>query len=91
MIKWKATKFVLLGSPAVSQVVVIRETNQCFVLANGQRVSKVGSDTSYFDTFEEAKQWVVNRFQREVYSYRTSLKWAEENLADALALTPPSE
>lgn len=91
MIKWKATTFIWAGSPAVSRVGVDRETNQCLVFANGKRVFKVGSDTSYFDTFEEAKRWVVNRFQREVDSYRASLKWAEEKLADASALTPPDE
>lgn len=67
-----------LWGQLIKVVDVDRETTSS-VWIRGRRTSKRTEDYSYFDTFAEAKQYLLGIAEREVNSARQNLERAEGN------------
>lgn len=52
------------------------------------RLRELQSSYRYCDTFEEAREWLVKRFEREVEDTKLTLGHAERNLEHAKNLRP---
>lgn len=73
------------GKEPIEPVVVDRETEQC-VYINGSRQNKRSGYTNYFNTFAEAKDYLVAKRRRECESAERSLEHAKKALAFAEAI-----
>ena len=73
----------------IEEVEVVRETAKQ-VVVNGsfgeERRVKESDWCSYHDTYEQAKQWIVNKEQERVNKAEIKLKCAQEELEKAKAL-----
>lgn len=76
-------------SDKVETVEVERETNFT-VWIKGRKWSKKNKYEEYFDTFEEARESLVNRYQFELKTLKAQLKRTKQRLADTLRLQEES-
>ena len=76
----------------IKEVEVISET-KCFVrvqcVGSVCRESKRSDYTNYFDTWEEAKQFLLENAQARVDALEERLSEAEQKLATIIELKPP--
>ena len=88
MIKYKATRYF---RDEIRKVEVEKETEKMVVFpprrGRVQRETKMSRDHCYFDTFDGAKNWVVNKATVQLENYKASVQRAEESLVRAKELT----
>jgi hypothetical protein len=72
----------------IEKVNVVKETEHFVTLENGRRDGKRTDHYAYFDTWEEAKQWIVKHCQSEVERNKQRLEHSENALAKAQNLKP---
>ncbi len=76
MIKFKAST---IGN-RIEKVEVVGET-ECFVkLPNGRKDAKRSEWQNYFDSFDDAKNYLIDKAQKRVDSLRTQLESANGEL-----------
>jgi len=71
----------------IKKIEIERETDHFVFLKDGRREAKVANYVSYFNTFEEAKEHIINKAKGKVRHYEHQLQNAKEDLDDANALT----
>jgi hypothetical protein len=86
MVKYRTEYFF---APIITKVEVDKET-YANVWINGQRVAKGSKYVKYFDTFFEAKNFLVHNADREVAMARIHLENESTKLAIAQALKEDS-
>lgn len=78
-----------------SPVHVVSETAAMIVIqyspASKRRVKKDSVDGTYFPTFSEARDHMVQRWQRKAEAARESLRGAEETVEALRALVDPTQ
>lgn len=62
--------------PEINEVEIARETESCVFLANGRRVAKITERGQFFDSYDEAKTWLMERAATEIESARRKLERA---------------
>lgn len=80
---YKASKWI-----EIEKVNIVEETASFVTLENGRRDGKRTDHHAYFDTWEEAKQWVVEIYKFKVEEYKKYLAHLEEELTKAQNLKP---
>lgn len=89
MIKYKTTS---TGAPHIVKINVLRETDKCVFLATKSRgckeirVAKSSTYENYFDTFEEAKEFLAAKSRNYIASVETTLAYERDQLAKIEAL-----
>lgn len=78
----------------IEEVEVIRETAAC-VYVHGwagreSRFAKRSDFGNYFDTWEEAHQYLIDKAQKEVDGYRINLERAKGDLGNIKGLKKPA-
>ena len=69
----------------IEEVEIARKTDRCiFYLHNGRERRE--SDTYYFDTWEQARQEIIDRNMRSVKNAELQLGYAKEGLEEALEI-----
>ena len=76
MIKYKCNNWEV----KITKVEVERETDKC-VWINGRRNSKESEYDNFFDTFEEAKEFIIGFGERKVAQAKKRLERANEYLS----------
>lgn len=66
-------------NPTIKTVIVERETNSSFWV-NGNCRRKSQSESELFDSFDEAKQYLIKRHKRRVGSAEVQLSNAQKTL-----------
>lgn len=87
MIKYEAGGF---GKEKIVSIEVERETANCIYI-NGRRCAKVGSYLSYFDTWQQAKDHLLQQRQDKIDDARRSLQYALDKLDDIKGLKNPDK
>jgi hypothetical protein len=64
----------------IEEIEVLRETEKQVVLMNGLRESKTTEWQSWHDSFEDAKQHLIDAAQKDIDSINTRLNFAKERL-----------
>lgn len=64
----------------VIPVEIVRETDANVFLPNGHRAQKQGSDYKYCDTYEEAVQFVLAAFQKNLNDAKQTVVYWEVQL-----------
>lgn len=80
----------------ITAVEVLRETDKCVYLLykgfmSGSKERKFLKETdfqAFFDTFEEARDWIVEKRKRQVERLESQLSDAQAKLSNALSLKP---
>jgi hypothetical protein len=80
-----------LGFTGVEKKNVVKETASFVTLENGGRDGKRTAHSAYFDTWEEAAEWIVKHCQSEVERNKQRLEHSEKELAKAQNLQPKIE
>ena len=70
----------------VEPVEVQKETEKFVVLANGRKESKITENVGYFDTWKEAKAFMIDRVKTNIQQYARYIKRENEELAKIEAL-----
>ena len=70
----------------IKEVEVDKETEKC-VWIRGRRNSKLSSYESYFDSFSDAKVFLINRKERRISKLQSSLDIVKKELAEIVDLT----
>lgn len=76
---------VFAGSPRIKPVEVERVTDAS-VWVNGRRRSRCGDWNSFFESFDEAKDWVVQTYRRRHEAAKRELDRQRQYLQQAEAL-----
>jgi hypothetical protein len=79
MKKFKARKNSY-GSNPIQTVEIQKETEKMVVLMNGQRELKKSSYEQYFDSWDEAKQFLVSKAESKLTYAISSLESAQKEL-----------
>lgn len=87
MVKYKSDNYL---KPEIVMVKVEKET-EAFVWIKGRREAKANSYHRYFDTFDEAKEYLVDVFTKKADSARESAERAVEKIEVAKALKEARE
>ena len=66
----------------IEEVEIARETEQCVFHINGRRESKHSGWHNFFDTWEEARQWLLDKAENDVASLRRRLETAKGHLGN---------
>ena len=74
----------------IDPVEVVKSSMLFVTLVDGARVVKVGVYWSYFPEWEEAKQYLFDKANRDVLSARLSLERANGVLGNIKGLKPPA-
>lgn len=74
--KYYKAKSTTFGTPIVS--VEIERVTESSVFINGRRRAKFSDYESYFETFEYAKKWLMERAERKIQSASYQLSLANE-------------
>lgn len=82
MIKYKAECWM---GPKITKVEVERTTKSS-VFIDGRMERKKTDDKVYFDTFSEAKEWLVMVYDRKAQVARRNLELANARLGNAKGL-----
>lgn len=85
MIKYKASAWW----PRIEKVEIVSETEKFVTIQYGNRTrreAKLSNDSGFFDTFEEAKQFIVDYRLKRVESAQEILSREIEKLAEAQEL-----
>lgn len=82
MKKIKATRG---WSCSLSSETVDGETN-AFVIKNGRRVAKITQSEAYFQTVEEAIDWILSYNKQAVDIAKSRLEYAENELSKAIEI-----
>ena len=72
MIKYEA---IITGE--IRKLEIKKETDSFIVFKDGTRSAKNSSYCSYYDTFEEAKQWLIAYLDMRIQKYQSSLDQAK--------------
>jgi len=81
----------------IDKVEITRETDasvwvQSFGTAGTERRrSKLAEDYGYFDSWGEARAWLIKMLTRDVESARRSLEYAKGKLGNAVGMKPPED
>lgn len=90
MIKYKASNY---GYPRITTVEADAETEKTITLlrpsGKAGRVNKQGMHESYFDSWQEAKQWLVQQHEQVVAIARLRLQRANDDLGNVKGLKEP--
>lgn len=70
----------------ITEVDVIRKTDRSVWIMRGKRERRE-SDTYYFDTWELAKQAIIERETKDLQNAERQLEYAKKELAQAIAIT----
>lgn len=65
----------------------IDKETTCYVWVNGRQTEKQGGGGSFFDTFEQAKEFILARLGLKVANAERELFVAKDRLKDAEKLT----
>jgi len=87
MIKYKTENYGVKIKP----IETTKETEKSvWFLINNREYHKLKRTDShiYWDTFEQAKQHLIERAERKIESYKDQLSRAKDDLANAYLLTP---
>jgi len=84
MIKFKAQD----RHPYIQEFEVLRETAKFVTLIGGSRVAKETEDYAIFDTFEEAKEYLVSEAEQWCEGIRNQLERASGQLGHMKGLKP---
>lgn len=87
MIKYKARGGIFAK---IERVEIIRETEKFVVIkgvAGERREAKCSGYESYFDTFDFAKNWIVDSAKSDVEKAEGRLEYAKAQLEKALAIS----
>jgi len=74
----------------IERVNVERETEKFVVLPDGKREAKRTDRSNWFDSWEEAKWFLVNDAERVVNDLRNRLDRAKGKLGQLKGMTPPA-
>ncbi len=86
--KWKVEKW---GSEPIA-VQCLSETEKTVVLSErGRRAKKRSEYARYFDTFEEAREFLRDRLRTSIRRAQSTLEHDREALAKLDAMQPPQE
>ena len=72
MIKYEA---IITGE--IRKLEIKKETDKFIVFEDGRRAAKKSDWCSYFNTFEEAKQWLIAYLDMRIQKYQSSLDQAK--------------
>ena len=76
----------------IEKIEVVRETAKFYVLMASnprhpeRREAKSSDWQNYFDTFKEAKQFLIDRLKTKIKKYELNIEYVEEELKEAEAL-----
>lgn len=87
MIKYKADDWL---RQKVDIVECDRETDSS-VFVDGKRRAKESAHECYFDSFDEAKAWLLDRAERRVQAARIALQRAQDSLGNIKGLKEPQQ
>lgn len=93
MIKYKVSLGwykVSLGWQMISPVEIEKETESS-VWINGCRRAKISTYENYFDSWDDAKQFLMDHAQKRVDSLRLQLERANGELGNIKGLKPTTE
>ena len=71
---------------------ILRETDKCVFFAspyakNGRREDKLSEGQGYFDTFEEARRYLIEIEQRKIVNLRNEISMRQDRIAKIQELT----
>lgn len=66
----------------IETVEIARETEKQVVLMGGRRSNKIGDYEGYFDTWDQAKQHLLDKTECEVQERKASLEYAKDKLGN---------
>ena len=75
------TKIYVSTSVKCVETRVIDSETPKFVVYNGRREAKTSSYDGYFDTIEEAQQWIGEHYGAKILNAQRQLSYAKEGLA----------
>ena len=81
--KYKA----MLHLKNIEKVKIERETNAS-VWINGNREEKKNKVISYFDTFEDAKKWMIHSKKEKIKQVEKTLEWIKETIKEIENIKP---
>jgi glutathione peroxidase-family protein len=64
----------------IDKVEVERETNVSVWLKNGRREAKISDYSIYHNSFTEAKEYLINRKEKEIQRYQCEIKDSKQDL-----------
>ena len=73
----------------IAKIEIERETKKQVVLMNGNRASKLSSYECYFDTWEGAKKYLLDKAQMKVQGIRRQLETANSELGNIKGMKEP--
>ena len=76
--------------PRIEPINVDRESDAC-VWINGRRKNKVSTDEIIFDSWDEAKAWLLQRAEKKLNSARRQLERAQGEYGNVKGMKPPQE
>lgn len=89
-VKWQASRY----HPEIERVVIERETSKCVCVkwGKGRACRQLKDDlNSFFDTFEDAKHYLVESYLGRIESAKRLVTYYEKQLQQAQALTEPTD
>ena len=83
-IAWRAFRDVRI-------IDIISETDHYVTDSNGQKRKKISDDMSIFDTFEEAKQWLLDKEEADLRKATKTISSIKEHIKRIEALDKASK
>ena len=80
----------LAASKKIVIVEVVGETDRFVKLINGRKESKMAERRIYCNTFDDAKNFLVDNAQKKVYSLRLQLERAKGELGQIKGIKEPN-
>lgn len=74
------------GSNPIQEIEIQKETEKMVVLMNGRRELKESSYEQYFDSWDEAKQYLIRRAETRLTAARSNLQSAQDELGNIKGL-----
>lgn len=79
-----------LWKPSIEAVEVEKETAQS-IWIDGRRIAKLSSYDNYFDSFDDAKNFLCELAKQEISKHRKRLESAQQSLETIRNLAEPKE
>lgn len=75
----------------ISPIEIVGTTEKMIILPNGRKRGKVGNYGRYFETWQEAKEFLVARTKRSLQTAENYLRAAQKQLEEVEQLTEPKK
>lgn len=85
------TKYQALTFGGIVPVKIVRETAECVFFPSGMRANKEAGNAAYFDTWADAKAWLVKQARDQVARQESRLDHALAKLETVKAMIEKTE